>query len=54
MQRHYCQKRHPAIRLKNVEASGAMEDGSKFSLKIIWVGKPSNPPILNLVNITFE
>jgi len=45
---------HPAIRMKNVEASGEMEDGSKFSLKIIWVGKPSNPPIFNLVNITFE
>ena len=45
---------HPAMLLKNVEASGAMEDGSNFRLKIIWVGTPSNPPILNLVNITFK
>ena len=43
---------HPAILLKNIEASGTLEDGSKFSLKIIWAATPSNRTVY-LVKITF-
>jgi hypothetical protein len=42
---------HSPMPLKNVEASGSVEDGSRFSLKIIWVGEPSDP-IVYLVKIT--
>jgi hypothetical protein len=44
-------ERHPAILLKNIEASGMLEDGSKFSLKIIWAGTPSKRTVY-LVKIT--
>ncbi len=45
----------PSVRvpLKDIVATGALENGSNFSLKIIWVGEPSNP-IVNLVTITFR
>ena len=42
---------HSPMPLKNIEASGTVEDGSQFRLKIIWVGEPSDP-IVYLVKIT--